>query len=112
MAQTLAIYFPGGWEWIVILIIALLIFGKKLPDVGKSLGKGIVEFKKGLQGMKDEMDNVNDEVDEAVSRDTNAEKESDSPQQIESDEATRDRTAEEAGAAQAARQEEKNRAET
>ena len=66
MLSTLAIYFPGGWEWIVILIVALLIFGKRLPDVGKSLGHGIVEFKKGLKGMKEEMDSVNNEVDEAV----------------------------------------------
>ncbi|MGR3296512.1 MAG: Sec-independent protein translocase subunit TatA/TatB, partial [Candidatus Bathyanammoxibius sp.] len=36
---------PGGWEWLVILIVALLIFGKRLPDVMRSLGKGVVEFK-------------------------------------------------------------------
>ncbi|MBY0309318.1 MAG: twin-arginine translocase TatA/TatE family subunit, partial [Phycisphaerales bacterium] len=40
-------------EWVVILIIALLLFGKRLPEVGKSLGKGIVEFKKGLKGVDD-----------------------------------------------------------
>ena len=27
---------PGGWEWFIILIVALLIFGKRLPDVMKS----------------------------------------------------------------------------
>ena len=37
---------PGGWEWIVVLIVALMIFGKRLPEVGKSMGKTIVEFKK------------------------------------------------------------------
>jgi len=38
----------GKWEdMVVILIIALIVFGpKKLPDIGKSLGKGIAEFKK------------------------------------------------------------------
>ena len=40
---------PGGWEWIIILIVALLIFGKRLPEVMKSLGRGIVEFKKGVR---------------------------------------------------------------
>jgi len=47
---------PGGWEWFIILIVALLIFGKRLPDVMKSLGKGIVEFKKGVKGVEDEVD--------------------------------------------------------
>jgi sec-independent protein translocase protein TatA len=45
---------PGGWEWPVILIVALLIFGKRLPEVMRSLGKGIVEFKKGLKGVEEE----------------------------------------------------------
>ena len=31
---------PGGWEWLIILIVALLIFGKRLPEVMKSLGSG------------------------------------------------------------------------
>lgn len=41
---------------IVILIVALLIFGKRLPEVAKSLGKGIVEFKKGVKGIEDEVE--------------------------------------------------------
>jgi len=43
---------------IPILIIALLVFGKRLPEVGRGLGKGIVEFKKGLKGVEDDI-NVN-----------------------------------------------------
>jgi sec-independent protein translocase protein TatA len=42
--------------------------GKRLPEVGKSLGKGIVEFKKGLKGVKDEMDGIDSEVQDAVDR--------------------------------------------
>jgi len=53
---------PGGFEWIIILIIALLIFGKRLPGTMRSIGKGIVEFKKGLKGVKDEVDEVEKEV--------------------------------------------------
>lgn len=49
---------PGGIEWIVILIVALLIFGKRLPEVMKSLGKGIVEFKKGVKGVEDEVEDT------------------------------------------------------
>jgi len=61
-------HMPGGWEWIILLVIALLIFGKRLPEVGKSLGKGIVEFKKGLKNVKEELDTVDREVDDAVTR--------------------------------------------
>ncbi len=47
----------GAPEIIVILIVALVIFGpKKLPELGKSLGQGIREFKRGTQSMKDELE--------------------------------------------------------
>ncbi|MFQ5863213.1 MAG: twin-arginine translocase TatA/TatE family subunit [Candidatus Brocadiales bacterium] len=52
---------PGGWEWLVILIVALLIFGKRLPDVMRSLGKGIVEFKKGVKGIEDDVEKASAE---------------------------------------------------
>jgi sec-independent protein translocase protein TatA len=46
----------GVPELLIILIVALLIFGpSKLPSLGKSIGEGIVSFKKGLSGQeKDE----------------------------------------------------------
>ncbi len=53
---------PGGFEWIIILVIALLIFGKRLPGTMRSIGKGIVEFKKGLKGVKDEADEVEGDI--------------------------------------------------
>jgi len=49
---------PGGIEWIIILIVALLIFGKRLPEVMKSMGKGIVEFKKGVKGVEDDVEDA------------------------------------------------------
>lgn len=48
----------GPWEIIAILVVALLLFGKRLPEVARSLGKGIVEFKKGLKGVEDEVRNA------------------------------------------------------
>ena len=54
--QALAFGLPGGWEWIVIVIFALLIFGRRLPDVARSLGKSIVEFKKGIRDVRDDID--------------------------------------------------------
>ena len=52
----LAFGFPSGWEWIVILAIGLLIFGRRLPEVGRSVGKSIVEFKKGIKGIEKEIE--------------------------------------------------------
>lgn len=57
---------PGGWEWIVIIFIGLLLFGRRLPEVGRSIGRTIVEFKKGVKGIEDE---VNSEVEESERRD-------------------------------------------
>lgn len=53
---TIAFGMPGGIEWIVIGVIGLLIFGRRLPEVGRSIGQGIIEFKKGLKGIQDDMD--------------------------------------------------------
>jgi len=46
---------PGGFEWLVILIVALLIFGSRLPSVMRSLGRGVAEFKKGLRESEEEL---------------------------------------------------------
>ncbi|MBN1695505.1 twin-arginine translocase TatA/TatE family subunit [candidate division WOR-3 bacterium] len=50
---------PIGWpEIIIILIIALLLFGaKRLPEIGRSMGKAIREFKKSFKDVTDELDN-------------------------------------------------------
>jgi sec-independent protein translocase protein TatA len=63
MLNTLALGFPMGAEWIVIAALGLLIFGKRLPEVGKSLGQGIVQFKKGLKGVEEEISQVDDTPD-------------------------------------------------
>jgi sec-independent protein translocase protein TatA len=64
MLNTLAIGMPMGPEWLVIAALGLLIFGKRLPEVGRSLGRGIVEFKKGLKGVTDEVTQVDDQIDD------------------------------------------------
>ncbi len=49
---------PGPMEMLIIGIIAVLLFGKRLPEVGRSLGKGLMEFKKGMQGIEDEVESA------------------------------------------------------
>ena len=46
----------GPMEMVFLGIIALLLFGKRLPEVARSLGKGMTEFKKGLSGIEDQVD--------------------------------------------------------
>lgn len=45
----------GIWELLIILVVLLLLFGaKRLPEMGRSLGKGMREFKDGVSGMTEE----------------------------------------------------------
>lgn len=49
----------GGWEIVLILAVALLLFGaRKLPELAKGLGQGIKEFKKATREVTDEMENA------------------------------------------------------
>ena len=58
---TLAfISMPGPGELLIIGLIGVLLFGNRLPDVGRSLGKGIVEFKKGIKGVDSEIEKAVD----------------------------------------------------
>ena len=57
-----------GWaEMAVIGVVAVLIFGRRLPEVGRSIGQGLLEFKKGLKGVKDDVDEVAKEAKDVAS---------------------------------------------
>ena len=48
--------FSGPWEYVIILVVVLLLFGKKLPTAAKSLGQSFVAFKKGIKdGAEEEL---------------------------------------------------------
>ena len=58
------VFMPGIWEWVVILVIVLVIFGPgKLPQIGEALGKGIKSFKKAT-ARDDEIDVTPKQIDE------------------------------------------------
>ena len=61
--NMLAMWAPGPFELIVILIIAVLIFGRRLPEIARGVGKSLTEFKKGAREAQNE---VNREIDRAA----------------------------------------------
>ncbi|QDU87973.1 Sec-independent protein translocase protein TatAy [Pirellulimonas nuda] len=65
-------FLPGGigpGEMLVVGIIAVLLFGSKLPEIARSAGKSLTEFKKGMHGFESEMKNVvYDDVDSPSTR--------------------------------------------
>ena len=49
-----------GWEWIIILVVILLLFGgKKIPELMRGLGKGVKSFKEGMNEVTKEDSNTN-----------------------------------------------------
>jgi len=48
---------------VILLILGLLVYGRRLPEVGRGLGKGIVEFRKGLKGIEDDIQSDMNESD-------------------------------------------------
>jgi sec-independent protein translocase protein TatA len=65
MISTIALGMPGPLELIIIAAIGLLLFGKRLPEVGKGLARGIVEFKNGLKDVTKDVDIEDDKKPKA-----------------------------------------------
>jgi sec-independent protein translocase protein TatA len=68
---------PGPLEIVIILVIVLVIFGpKRLPDLGRSLGKGMREFKDSVTGKDNELPEGNVEKPEPTAAATPSEQKS------------------------------------
>jgi len=60
--KMMAIWTPGPIEVIVILVVALLIFGRRLPEIARNVGKSLTEFKRGINEAKEAKDDVESDV--------------------------------------------------
>ena len=54
----------GTWEWVIIALVVLLLFGgKKIPELMKGLGKGVKSFKQGMQEVEGEMNEIKKDIE-------------------------------------------------
>ena len=60
--QYLAFWTPGPLELIIILVIAVLLFGRRLPEIARGLGKSLTEFKKGVHEVEETKDDLVNDV--------------------------------------------------
>ena len=54
----------GPFHWLIVALVVFLLFGNRLPSVMRSLGQGVVEFKKGLQGIEEDAKNSTSKIEE------------------------------------------------
>ena len=53
-----------GWEWIIIALVVLLLFGgKKIPELMRGLGKGVKSFKQGMKEVEEEVKEIKKDLE-------------------------------------------------
>ena len=53
-----------GWEWIIVALVVLLLFGgKKIPELMRGLGKGVKSFKEGIKDVQEEVNEIKKDID-------------------------------------------------
>jgi len=70
MLHQLLLAFPGGSEWIIIVLAVLILFGgRKIPEFMRGLGRGIREFKDAKDNVKKEIEaGINDKTEGSLSK--------------------------------------------
>lgn len=63
MLTIVPMAFVGGWEFIIIALIVLLLFGgKKIPELMKGLGKGVKSFKDGMKEVEEDVKEIKKDI--------------------------------------------------
>ena len=53
-----------GWEWIIIALVILLLFGgKKIPELMRGLGKGVKSFKQGMKEVEEDVKEIKKDIE-------------------------------------------------
>ncbi len=63
--QYLGFWTPGPVEIIVILVVLLLVFGRRLPEIARNIGKSLTELKKGMHEVEETKDEIVNDVRKA-----------------------------------------------
>ena len=59
--------FAGGWEWVIIVLAVLILFGaKKIPEFARGLGKGVKEFKDAKDDIEESINDAKDDIEESI----------------------------------------------
>lgn len=62
MSVVLGLLDLGPSEMLIVGIVAVLLFGERLPEVGRTFGKKFIDFKKGLQGIEEQITSIGREI--------------------------------------------------
>lgn len=49
---------PGTWEWLAIVVVFFIVFGKKVPGIMRTIGKSFAGFRKGFKGVEEELKDI------------------------------------------------------
>ena len=54
----------GVWEWVIIALVVLLLFGgKKIPELMRGLGKGVKSFKQGMKEVENDINDIKKDIE-------------------------------------------------